>query len=92
MNIIFNCMPANMLSNMIKFKTRAFGCIIVFGWILNPAYGILTEGTTVTASSIFNSATFPEYSNCPNGLIDGKFLYYGASDKCVAHDAATTGH
>ena len=67
---------------------------MIANWLFMPIYGVLTEGGTVTADSVFISAN-NLHSDCLSGLVDGKFIPWvsaAGSTKCIAHNEPTTPH
>ena len=73
----------NIYANAFVPRAMAFA-LIAFN--IQEVYGVLTAGTTVTADSIY-PGNDGRYSNCLNGLVDGKFPPQGYSPltHCCAH-------
>ena len=69
-----------------SFKPK---CLVMFAFalrLMHQVEAVLTEGTTVTADSIWIANWDPGYSNCLSGLVDGKLspIGYGPTTKCCA--------
>ena len=60
--------------------------------LIHQVKAVLTEGTTVTADSIWIHSGDPGYSNCLRGLVDGKLspVGYGPTTHCCANTYPTT--
>jgi hypothetical protein len=67
------------------FVPRALA-LALLAFNIQEANGVLTAGATVTADSIYPCCS-GGYSNCLNGLVDGKFppQGYSPSTHCCAH-------
>ena len=75
------------------FKSQAIAYALLNLCLLETAEGNLTEGSTVTADSVYVHATYINTSDCISHLVDGVFSPIGFSKEthCIAHNLPPNG-